>query len=168
MRPLAGAGSAKQGARTGRQAEGGIEGGGTITPLFSLGFCGFGQPSPLHVVAFAAIIRGGSGRRSVRVRHRSLRVRRSDRLSDGLAGSEGSGIAGTGCSGRVPQALDDIHRFFLCSRCGAQDCGCLLAFWMRRFMVEQSIRIEKTDTVGCARRSRCASGLQAVFLDDVL
>jgi hypothetical protein len=35
-------------------------------------------------------------------------------------------------------------------------------------MVEQSIRIEKTNAVGYARRSRCASGIQAVFLGDML
>ena len=114
------------------------------------------------------VIRAGSGRRSMRQRHHSLRGGPIDRCSDGFAGSVGGGIAGMGRSGRVPQALDDIHRFFLCSGWPSQVCGCALALRMRRFMVEQSIRIEKTNAVGCARRSRCASGIQAVFLDDML
>ena len=104
----------------------------------------------------------------MRVNHRSLRGGRFDRPSDGVAAFEGSGIAGMGRSGQVSQALDDIHMFFLCSRRASQVCGWVLAFWVRRLTVEQSIRIEKTNAVGCARRSRCASGLQVVFLDDVL
>ena len=104
----------------------------------------------------------------MRQRYHSLRGGPIDRCSDGFAGSVGAGIAGMGRSGRVPQALDDIHRLFLCSGGASQVCGCALAFWMRKFLIEQSIRIEKTNAVGCARLSRCASGKQAVFLDDVL
>ena len=73
-----------------------------------------------------------------------------------------------GRSGRVPQALDDIHRNSADDGRSARDTCCRLALRLSRFAVEQSIRIEKTNAVGCARRSRCASGLQVVFLDDVL
>jgi len=67
----------------------------------------------------------------MRQRYRTLRGGPAGRCSGGFAGAEGSGIAGMGCSGRVPQALDDIHRFFLCSGGASQVCGCALAFWMR-------------------------------------
>jgi hypothetical protein len=104
----------------------------------------------------------------MRQRHHSLRGGPIHRSSEGFAGSLGGGIAGMGRSGQVPKALDDIHRFLLCSVWPSQVYGCVLAFWMRRNMLEQFIRIEKTNTVGCARRSRCASGIQAAFLDNVL
>lgn len=93
---------------------------------------------------------------------------RIGRPSGGFAGVIGSGIVGMGCSGRVRTASGVIHRFFLCSDFWQRVYSCVLAYRLRRFLIEQSIGIEKTNTVGSPHRSRCGSGIQAVFLDDML
>ena len=89
------------------------------------------------------------------------------RRSDGFAVSAGGGIAGTGRSGPVPGALDDIHRNLVGPRSAAaglqlhSPSGCV-------DFRQSSPKESKRRTKSVARQSRRDTHQQAVFLDDAL
>ena len=107
-RPLSGAGSGKQIARGGIQAETGIETHNSIPPLISLVFQAIGSDAEAGHAALMNLQSAGQG-----VDHRAAMRDPSGQATltgfqEGFAGFPGGGIAGKTGSGSVPLTFDGL------------------------------------------------------------